>query len=141
MTALPNASDQALLLVSFSMPPKLLVSLIEQAQDWQIPVVMRGLIEGDIQKTMQAIQKLNVNSKEPGVVINPLWFKQFNVEKVPALIITKRPNNCHSQTICFEQPFDVIYGNINIKKGLEILAEKGQCKDIAKSMLKRNING
>jgi conjugal transfer pilus assembly protein TrbC len=48
--------------------------------------------------------------------IDPTQFERFNIKQVPALVVEK--GDC----------FDVVYGNFSLARGLQYIAEKGECK-------------
>ncbi|AUH74238.1 type-F conjugative transfer system pilin assembly protein TrbC [Legionella sainthelensi] len=133
--------DGAVLFVSFSMPESLLFSLSDEAASYKIPVVINGLIEGDFKKTITAFSKLHAKAKESkwsfnGVSVDPLWFEQFHITAVPALVVSKRPSSCGQQLICPEQTYDVVYGNASIKKSLQLIAQKGDsANEVAQALL------
>lgn len=125
-----QAADGAMLFVSFSMPEPLLFALADEAATYHIPLVVNGLVDGDFKKTIDTFARLTANAKKQsltfqGVSIDPVWFQQFHIESVPALVVTTRPEGCDAQTVCINQSFDVIYGNAHVKKGLELIAERG----------------
>jgi conjugal transfer pilus assembly protein TrbC len=133
--------DGAVLFVSFSMPESLLFSLSDEAASYKIPVVINGLIEGDFKKTITAFSKLHAKAKESkwafnGVSVDPLWFEQFHITAVPALVVSKRPSSCGQQLLCPEQTYDVVYGNASIKKSLQLIAQKGDsANEVAQALL------
>lgn len=141
-----KVADGPILFVSFSMPIELIESLIEESTKYNIPLVIKGLINSDFKDTIEAIGKLKLrmekeNKAFSGVLIDPVWFDIFNIDKVPALVVTQRPENCYSQSKCKNQKYDVVYGNISIKKGLEIIAEKGEeASHIAKRYIEEASN-
>ena len=125
-----QAATGAMLFVSFSMPEPLLFSLADEAATYNIPLVVNGLVDGDFKKTIDTFARLTANAKKQsltfqGISIDPVWFQQFHIESVPALVVTTRPETCDAQTVCINQSFDVVYGNAHIKKGLELIAERG----------------
>lgn len=125
-----QSASGAILFVSFSMPESLLFALSDEAAQLHIPVVVNGLVESDFKKTIVTFERLHRHAKKAhlhfeGISIDPVWFQQFQVSSVPALVVTERPTNCQPQTLCENQPFDVVYGNANLKKALALIAEKG----------------
>lgn len=125
-----QAADGAILFVSFSMPESLLFKLADEAAQFNIPVVINGLVDGDFKKTITTFTRLNQQAKKQkqnfaGISIDPVWFEQFHITSVPALVVTARPAHCEPQQICAGQPFDVIYGNASVRKSLELIREKG----------------
>jgi conjugal transfer pilus assembly protein TrbC len=123
--------DGAVLFVSFSMPESLLFSLGQEAALYKIPVVIKGLIDGDFKKTIATFAKLQAHAQKShqafnGVSIDPIWFEQFHITAVPALVVTKRPALCGQELLCKEQTFDVVYGNASLKNSLQLIANKGR---------------
>ena len=126
-----QAADGAMLFVSFSMPEPLLFALADEAAAYNIPLVINGLVDGDFKQTIDTFARLTANAKKQsmtfqGVSIDPVWFQQFHIEAVPALVVTTRPETCEAQKVCANQTFDVVYGNAHVKKGLELIAERGE---------------
>lgn len=126
----PQGADGAILFVSFSMPDSLLFALADEAAQFNIPVVINGLVDGDFKKTIETFKRLNAEAKKnhldfKGVSIDPVWFTQFHIKSVPALVVTELNNSCASERTCTNQPFDVVYGNAKLKKALELIAQKG----------------
>jgi len=138
-----KTADGAILFVSFSMPKKMIFTLADEAREYDIPVVIKGLVNADFRQTLQKIADIIEEGKKEGYRMNglsmsPIWFEQFGIEKVPSLVVTKRPGDCLVQTICANQPFDFVSGNIPIKKALTIIAERGhETPDVARAILER----
>jgi len=137
----PQQADAAVLFVSFSMPESLLFALADEAATYNIPVVINGLVDGDFKKTVQTFSRLNKHAKKQGLIfqgvsIDPVWFQQFNITAVPALVVSADTGECASQTVCAPSSFDVVYGNARLKKGLELIAAKGEAAPtVAKKIL------
>jgi len=136
-----QAAPGAILFVSFSMPESLLFALADEAAAFDIPLVVNGLVDNDFKKTIQTFARLNHNAQTQhrsfkGISIDPLWFEQFHITTVPALVLSERPSTCAAQTICANQPFDVVYGNASIKQSLSLIRDKGDAAPaLAKHML------
>lgn len=127
----PKGADGAILFVSFSMPTSLLFALSDEAAAFNIPVVIKGLVEGDFKKTILTFKQLQTDAKKQGlnfngVSIDPVWFGQFHITSVPALVVTELPEQCRLELKECPQPFDVVYGNSRIKQSLELIAQKGE---------------
>ncbi|HCX3367405.1 TPA: type-F conjugative transfer system pilin assembly protein TrbC [Legionella pneumophila] len=126
----PQGAEGAILFVSFSMPDSLLFALSDEAARFHIPVVINGLVDGDFKQTIETFKRLNSEAQKQhlnfkGISIDPVWFSQFHITTVPALVVTEPSKSCGSGQSCTNQPFDVVYGNASIKKGLELIAQKG----------------
>lgn len=94
--------------------------------------------------TQYASQTNKIKKAMGGVLINPLLFESFNIRVVPALVVTQKSYcvlNNHEQSKnmrCSGNDFDVVYGNIPIKKQLALISEKSNNSvrsEIAKSRL------
>ncbi|MDA0910338.1 MAG: type-F conjugative transfer system pilin assembly protein TrbC [Proteobacteria bacterium] len=137
-----KAADGAMLFISFSMPKSLIIQMSMQAAKYHIPVIIRGLVDNKMPKTLQYILDIQQlakkeNLKFSGVSIDPVWFDQFDITAVPALVVTQRPANCIYQKMCPNQPFDVVYGNQSIHDSLMDIADNGSAipQKVAKAIL------
>lgn len=132
----------AILFVSFSMPDSLLFAMADEAARFHIPLVINGLVEGDFKKTIATFSRLNAEANKQklnfqGVSIDPVWFQQFQINSVPALVVSKA-TSCVAGTVCSNQSFDVVYGNARIKKSLELIASRGKAApELAKQILEQ----
>lgn len=130
-TQKPQGAEGALLFVSFSMPESLLFALSDEAARYHIPLIINGLVDGDFKKTIDTFKHLNSEAQKQhlsfkGVSIDPIWFSQFHITSVPALVVTEPLKTCPRGQSCVNQPFDVVYGNAHIKNALELIAQKGE---------------
>ncbi|ALA26646.1 type-F conjugative transfer system pilin assembly protein TrbC [Piscirickettsia salmonis] len=139
-----KAANGAMLFISTSMPKPLIIQMSIQASKYNIPVIMRGLIDNSMPKTLQAILNIKVLAKKEhlkfsGISIDPVWFDQFDITAVPAFVVTQRPAGCISQKMCPNQPFDVIYGNQSIHDSLLEIAKQGSAtpKTVAQTILRK----
>ncbi len=156
------SQNSVYLFVSLGMPDDVLSQYLVQAEQYHIPIVIRGLYTAkNDTKTDKAIGSFNdtanrvlfllkkekMNSKIKnsmgGVSINPLLFRTFNIRVVPALVVTDQAmciqeNHQKTQGVqCASNDFDVVYGNIPIQKQLKIVEEKSISKQ--RSNLARNL--
>lgn len=130
---------QAVVFVSFSMPTLSLKQIIQDAARYQIPVVIRGLYENSFRKTIEKIFELVKEDNKGGILINPMWFKKYDIKAVPAVVVSSgEGSDANEREISFKKNgFDVVYGNIPLKRALTIIAEQGSMADIAKNVLSR----
>src|SRR3990167_11119403 len=140
-------NNNILLFVSLGMPKDVLRQYLIQAKIYHIPVLIRGLYTdkndltadktvGSFKDTANRVLQILKSEKGfkksmGGVSINPLLFRSFHITVVPALVVTNHANTCitknheHNENIqCPENDFDVIYGNIPIRKQLKIISQK-----------------
>lgn len=130
----------ALLFVSFSMPKSLLFGLADEASHYGVPLIIKGLKADDFKKTVDTFYKLNQKaSKErlnfEGISIDPFWFQELHIEKVPALVVIERSSACMPHTPCSSQKFDVVYGNSKVTDSLRLIAQKGELRAAAQKIL------
>jgi len=114
-TPLDESPNETAYFLSAALPEKDLVPLIQAAEKHNMPVYFRGLINNDMKTMATYIQYLVGKYHIAGINIDPLRFERFGINKVPALV--KR---------CGDQ-FDVVYGNVALTQGLDIIARRGQC--------------
>lgn len=112
-----NLSDKELAyFVSFSIPEKQLVAVMKEAESYNVPIYLNGLINNDINATAKAMLYLARKYDVKGVLVDPTRFNYYQITAVPALA-----KKCGNKS-------DVIFGNTNIKQLLEIMKEEGDCK-------------
>ncbi len=68
------------------MPHSSLESYLRDAKKVNASVVIRGLIDNSFQKTSLHIANLIKTSGGQGMELNPLLFKKFGIQTVPAVI-------------------------------------------------------
>lgn len=124
---------------SLGMPETSLKQLITQAADLDVPIVIRGMYNHDFAATAQKVQSLIMGKSGEsimgGVEINPIWFKQFQINQVPAFVAIK-DGECLGEPPCSQENFDVVYGNVSLYHALETISRKGEHGDIAQRYLK-----
>ena len=122
-----KSPPKALMFVSFSMPRNELVRRVQDATRWGIPVVIRGMVNGDMRQTANAVAQLIKASGQGGVQIDPTAFRQYHVDAVPTLLV-----NC-------EGKHDRLYGDIALTSALEKVAESGDCAPQVKQWLLKGV--
>src|SRR5574344_338316 len=84
-----------LIFISFDLDEQTLKQLYQlNAGSKRTALVLRGLVKGTttIDQTIIKIQKFAADLKlevPPTVLLNPLWFKQYHVDKVPTIVYLK----------------------------------------------------
>ncbi|EKA7659305.1 type-F conjugative transfer system pilin assembly protein TrbC [Salmonella enterica] len=118
--------DAALVFVSFSMPPEELKQRVKDAAQLNIPVVIRGMVNGDMRATANAVAGLVKESNTGGVQIDPTTFRKYNITAVPVLIVA-----CGNQG----DTVDRLQGDLTLHQALKRVAEEGDCADSARNLL------
>jgi conjugal transfer pilus assembly protein TrbC len=116
MSVFHSALAQRWVLVSFSMPKTLLVETLRDCARYKIPAVLNGLHHDSMPETMAKIGELSLEIPELQMQIDPRIFEKFHIQQVPALVVAQ--GNC----------FDVMYGNMPLKRSLERVTELGECQ-------------
>ena len=112
-----NLKSGVVLCVSLGMPDLVLRQYLQQANQFHIPLVIRGLLHNNLRETNSRIFSLLNPKDEPaikgGIAIDPHPFRIAKIEAVPALVIS---DGTH---------YDVVYGNESIATLLHIVASDG----------------
>ncbi|EBW4799544.1 type-F conjugative transfer system pilin assembly protein TrbC [Salmonella enterica subsp. enterica serovar Weltevreden] len=126
----PRPVDAALVFVSFSMPPDELKQRVKDAAELNIPVVIRGMVNGDMRATANAVAGLVKESNTGGVQIDPTTFRKYNITAVPVLIVA-----CGNQG----DTVDRLQGDLTLHQALKRVAEEGDCADTARNLLRGEV--
>lgn len=124
-----------LVFVSFSMPKQSLKLLSEQLAKIGGTLLLRGLVENSIPKTVAKTMDLFGDKEVGGFSVDPEVFKQYQVRAVPAVVII--PKNICKQEPC-KSEFDIVYGDIPLEESLERFIKNGSpiVKEAAQDFLK-----
>lgn len=118
--------DAALVFVSFSIPPDELKQRVQDAAALNIPVVIRGMVNGDMRVTANAVGSLVKENNTGGVQIDPTTFRKHNITAVPVLIVACGNHGDKS---------DRLQGDLTLRQALKRVAEEGDCADTARNLL------
>ncbi len=110
----PKNDAQILVFVSFSMPKESLKSLLIQSSQYNAAIIIQGLIDNSLPKTLSKMSDLmKETNNKGGLQIDPNLFDEYKISSVPAIVLTQSEE---------ENNFDVVYGLANIKDALEFFA-------------------
>ncbi|MEZ9839542.1 type-F conjugative transfer system pilin assembly protein TrbC [Vibrio sp. 10N.261.52.C11] len=136
----PNKKAQGVMVfVSLSMPDNALRQLLKQSQQYQVPLVIRGVLpEGMVPTTSRIMDLLEASDEgeaiEGGFAISPQWFRQFNITHVPVFVAI---GDACNEASCPKNAYDMVYGNLSLPNALTILSQ-GDVGHIAKQVLNRS---
>ncbi len=109
--------------VSLSMPRASLELLVAEAERTRTTLVLRGMVDRSISKTMMAVQAL-IRGRQVAWTIDPEAFARFQVEAVPVFVLTRqgaRSSGCGDAT-CFAQDDIVrLAGDVSIGYALDAI--------------------
>ena len=124
--------------ISLGMPEDAIIESLKSADQYKIPVYIRGLVDNDFKKTVVFIRDIIQKNKLSGIAIDPVLFKEFDIKAVPALVVSSKKSDCFEAESCSASDFDVVYG-VTAEAGLKLIRDKGAvAKDIAEICLKEN---
>lgn len=109
------AAPHAFVFVSFSMPNALLMDTLKDSARLHIPATLNGLHHNSMMETVSLVGVLSNQVPNLNLQIDPTAFERYGIQQVPALVVEE--GGC----------FDVIYGYLPLKEGLERIASHGEC--------------
>ena len=92
-------NPQIFVFVSLSMSDQEMAQILRDAKVFNAQVIVRGFHKGNLKATVDRIRDLNGIVKGSGVGIDPLRFKMFGIERVPAYVMTTE-----ASTKCIKMP-------------------------------------
>lgn len=116
------------IMVSMSMPKQTLLNLIEQAEKIGAPLVFRGMINGSIKNTAQALIDLmgddQEKNKNRSLSIDPTLYSRFNINQVPAFVVASQPANRCMDGDCPTPEHYVLFGDVTLDYALDRVSRK-----------------
>jgi conjugal transfer pilus assembly protein TrbC len=137
----PNAAPTGVMVfVSLTMPDATLRALLKQSEQWQVPLVIRGVLPDGFPATARRIQSLLKTQTldapiQSRFAINPEWFRTFEVTEVPTFVAVK-PGRSLPKQPCEASDFDRLTGNVSMSDALHLLAE-GDNPEVVSPLLRR----
>jgi len=117
----------ALYLVSFAIPETGLKRMLTEARRYDIPAVLRGMVNNDMKATADAVMTLVQDGSASGVAIDPTRYREYGITSVPSLVVYCPAGH------------DVIRGNLRLKQALAKVVEQGDCRDEARTLLEKGV--
>jgi type-F conjugative transfer system pilin assembly protein TrbC len=123
--SLPLESHSRLLIfISFSMPKESLKALSLQAKKTGGILVLRGLVDNSLKKTLAKIVEIWGHDNLSILTIDPIAFRDFDIQAAPAVVVAASP-----------QQFDVIQGDVSLVYILRKIVDEGESVLLAQSYL------
>jgi conjugal transfer pilus assembly protein TrbC len=116
-----NEGPALLVFISFSMPDATLTRLVDQAARARATLVLRGLVEGSLQKTVLRAQGL-IGQRRVGFQIDPQAFDRFSITDTPTFVLLKAgavAAPCAAGTCFPASSFVAAAGDVSIDYALE----------------------
>lgn len=118
--------------VSFSMPEKLILDYLQQADEFDAWVVVQGFKDNAMPKMLEILSQWDKKADISRLLIDPNIFKQYEITEVPSVILTTDTYPCDNQK-CVANSFDKIMGSIRLDHALKIMSERGDLHEAAKA--------
>ena len=99
-------------LVSFSMPPETLERLVNDAAIAELPLVLRGLVDGSMRLTAARIRSIDPEAKASWL-IDPRPFRALDAKAVPVFLVSAG------------QQLETIRGDVSIEYAMRRFVDKG----------------
>ena len=109
--------------VSLSMPRASLELLVAEAERTGATLVLRGMVDRSISKTMLAVQKL-IGQRRVAWAIDPDAFARFHVETVPVFVLTlqgARFEGCGDDACFLHEDYVRLVGDVSITYALDAI--------------------
>lgn len=132
-----------LVFVSFSMPESTLGRLVDQASRAGATLVLRGLVDNSLQKTVVRVQGL-IGDRKVGFQIDPQAFDRFSVTVTPTFVLIKDgavPAPCAAGTCFPASAFVSTAGDVSIDYALEFFERAAPSFDSAAQSLLSKMKG
>ncbi len=113
--------------VSFSMPKTMLNQYDKIARHLGAKLVIRGLKNNSFKETIAYIKEINAQGTV--IEINPQMFKEFEINLVPAFVMTDGDKDGNKASL----KFDKLIGNVSIVYVIEKFVSQGDLSTLAKS--------
>lgn len=141
-TAARKTDARLYVFVSMGLPDSLLGQYLDDAYKFGARVVVRGLLDGSIQKSSKRLYEImgQDETRAIGVQIDPRAFELFGVRDiVPAVALAASPvTRCKTPDCVIEVgAYDIIYGDVSVQYALERFAQDGDAKVAAKEIITR----
>lgn len=128
-------SGELYIFVSFSLGEKALENLAQEAKRYGATLVLRGFKDGSHLKTVKSLEKI-IRKSGQGFIIDPELYTLFAIQAVPAYVLAK-PFQLQSEERMQTPIHDRLQGYVSLQYALESFAKKGDLKDEAKSLLRK----
>lgn len=110
-----------LLFVSLSMPQDSLTAYADQAEQAKATIVIRGVKDRSMRRTMEAVQKI-IGERKVAWVIDPTAFDRFDVTTVPTVVLTAASlagASCSTRECTAPDSFAKVAGEVPIDHSLQ----------------------
>lgn len=124
--SMEGAGEVLLVFISSSVPKTALTNLARAAAAVGAPLVLRGPVDGDFEKTAQFMRGIfgDEEGAIPRAMMDPTLFARFGVQQVPAFVVVPSGACVAGVRHCPEHTPDHFHvaGDVSLRYGLEFIA-------------------
>ncbi len=116
-----SQTPSLLIFVSFSMPETTLARLVDQAARSSATLVLRGLTESSLKRTVARVQQL-IGIRKVAFQIDPQSFERFSVLQTPTFVLIRagaQPVSCGEAQCLSNESFVSVSGDVTLDYALE----------------------
>ena len=114
--------------VSFTIPRASLMALAEQAERAQATLVVRGLKDRSMRRTLEEVQQI-IGERKVSWVIDPTAFDRFDVTSVPTVVLTSpriSASSCSTNECTPSDAFAKVAGEVPLEHALREIERRVQ---------------
>lgn len=120
-----------LVFISFSVPEESLRALLRDAVRTGSPLVLRGMVDNSMKRTMERIGELLGNGKSdkdvvdgpaPSLAVDPTLFERFAVDKVPTFVLPLETAAPCTPSDCPVPDHLKLAGDVSLAYALDVMA-------------------
>jgi len=115
---------QVMVFLSFSVPQARLASYSSQVKEVGGVILLRGMHEGSIKKTLAKTLESTPKGDVPWL-IHPDLFRQFKIDKVPAIVIADREGLQPEGVTAVQTNYAKVEGDVSVELALKMIKERG----------------
>lgn len=115
-----DAGPALLVFISFAMPEATLTQLVDQAARARASLVLRGLVEGSLVRTVARVQQL-IGTRRVAVQIDPQAFDRYAITQTPSFVLMRngaQPQPCASGLCVPSEGFVLAAGDVSMDYAL-----------------------
>ena len=114
-----------MIFVSLSMPDLMLEQYAGQAKRFNAVLMLRGFVNDKMSDTRTTLSRINKSGAQ--WEISPEPFKQFKIDKVPAIVLATAESGSITEDGCAKpETYTAVFGDISVKDALDKMSLLGQ---------------
>lgn len=126
-----DSNPRPLIFISFSMPESSLRSLLTEAARTDSPLVLRGLVDNSMKRTVARLGELlgtkdgdTTGAPTPSLAIDPTLFERFGIHKVPAFVLPQDAIAACTPDGCPVPEHLKVAGDVSLAYALGVMARE-----------------